>query len=304
MRSERSVQRLLAPVHVHVAIVVILLTALGVGGISWSGHAVDRLTDQVTPAALANTTLQRDMLVMQSSTQAWVQSGATGVLESARIGAARLEQSLEQIEQYVRGRPGLADLVAAQGAAIAAWRDYADDRIARPGGLGTYDASEYIEAERRFDEFERTHAVTTAAFNREVENAKNAASTRLTGTIGAMVLVGLGGLVLLRRAHRRLLGALEYPLRNLEDVAHRLAGDDTGVRAEVAGPREVQAVSIALNELANSHERALAVEEQLRSGQQALDSAKYDFVSNVSHELRTPLTTLGGYFELIQDEFE
>ena len=304
MQRERSVARLLAPVNVHVALVVVALTTLGVAGIAWSGHTVDRLTDQIAPVASANTAVQRDMLILQAGTQAWVQSGTAVVLGPARIAAARLEANQRRTAAYARSRPALAALVAAQDTAIAAWREYSDARTERPGGLGAYDPREYVEADRRFGEFERAHAATTAAFDQEIQRAKDAASNRLSGTVAAMVVVGLGGLVLLRRTRRRLLRALEHPLRNLEDVAHRLAGDDTGLRAELAGPREVRAVARALNELAASHERALAVEDRLRADQLALDSAKDDFVSNVSHELRTPLTTLNGYLELVQDEFE
>lgn len=304
MQEKRSVASLLAPVNVHVVVVVVVLAVLGIFGIVSTSRTVDRLIDEITPVAAANAAVQRDMLVLQSAMQAWVQSGQPVVLSPYRIGEARLEANLERLEEYAEAGSPLDALVAQQADAIARWRAYSKDRIARAGGLGTYDPREFSDAESRFDQFEQAHAATTAAFQREIETAQEAIRAMLTGTIAAMLVVGLAGLAILRRTRRRLLQALEIPLRDLEDVAHRIAENDTAARAEPTGPREVQAVAQALNDLAASHERALAVEERLRADQQALDSAKDDFVSNVSHELRTPLTTLNGYLEMVHDEFE
>lgn len=304
MQNERSVARLLVPVNVHIAVVLTLLAGLGLLGTLLTGRTVDRLTDQINPTAAANAAVQRDMLILQSGTQAWVQSGQRVVLSPYRIAAARLEPNLQRIDDYASPGSELDGLVAAQGEAIANWRAYSEELIAQPGGLGAYDPGEFVESNRRFETFERAHSATTAALNREIDDARDAVRAMLSATLAAMVVVALAGLVILRRTRRRLLHALALPLRDLESVAHRLADHDTSARAELVGPREVRAVAAALNDLAAAHERALAVEERLRTDQRALDSAKDDFVSNISHELRTPLTTLNGYLEMVHDEFE
>ncbi|WP_158305618.1 sensor histidine kinase [Nocardioides sp. JS614] len=304
MQHQGSVARLLAPVNVHLAVVVVVLAMLGIFGLMSSAHTVDRLTQETTPIAADNAAVQRDMLILQSSTHAWVQSGQRVVLTPYRIAEARLEARMERLEEYAEPGSDLDAAVDQQAEAVARWRAYSDARIARPGGMETYDSREFMDAKMLFDRFGLAHAATTAAFDREIDAAQHAARVVLTGTVAAMVVVGLTGLAILQYTRRRLLRALELPLRNLESVAHRLAENDTSARAEPVGPREVQAVTQALNTLAAAHERAVAVEERLRADQQALDSAKDDFVSNVSHELRTPLTTLNGYLEMVHDEFE
>lgn len=303
LQNTRSVARLLAPVNLHIAVAVVVLATLGVVGTVLTGRTVDRLIEETTPAAAANAAAQRDMLVLQSATQAWVQSGQSVVLTPYRIGEARLEANIERLGAYARPGSQLDILLSRQEEAIARWRALSQELISQPGGLGTYDGHDVADAESRFEEFERAHAATTAAFQHQVEAAHSRARAQLSGTLVAMLVVGVAALAILRRTRRRLQRAIELPLRNLEEVAHRLADNDTAVRAEPVGPREVQAVAQALNDLAAAHERALAVEERLTADQKALDSARNDFVSNVSHELRTPLSTLTGYLEMVHDEF-
>lgn len=304
MPGTRSVADLLNPVNVHVVVVLVVVVVLGVGGTVSSGRTVTRLTEEIAPIASSNATVQRDMLVLRSGTHAWVQSGQKAVLEPYRVGEARLAASLQRLKNYAEPGSELDALVTQQAAAIDSYRDYSRSRIARPGGLDTYDQLEFLDGERRFDEFAQAHTATTAAFEQQFDAAQNSARVVLWSTLAAMAVVGLLGLAFLRRTRRHLLEALELPLQNLELVAQQLTQHVTAARAELTGPREVQAVARALNGLAAAHESALAVEEQLRSDQSALDSAKEDFVSNVSHELRTPLTVLNGYLEMVRDEFE
>jgi two-component system, OmpR family, sensor kinase len=120
----------------------------------------------------------------------------------------------------------------------------------------------------------------------------------------AALAVGIVTAVVTSRQRRKLLGELSTPLLALERVVQRMARGDHEVRAEASGPKEVQAVAQALNDLADAQTRARAVEVWIQRELRTLDTAKDDFVANVSHELRTPLTTISGYLEMVAEEFE
>ena len=212
----------------------------------------------------------------------------------------------QQVRQYAAGDAELDLLVARQDAAAEAWlTDYAEVRVQRPGGPGTFDRSLFRTGIQRFAAFRDAHTQTLAAFDSRIREARDEAELRLRGTILAVVLLTLIGAWGVARARRRLDVEVAEPLKELEMVVQKMSGQDrAGTRAPVRGPREVRAVAEALNELAEAQARARAVENRIHDELRTLDTARDDFVSNVSHELRTPLTTISGYLELVAEEFE
>lgn len=93
------------------------------------------------------------------------------------------------------------------------------------------------------------------------------------------VIAALIGLLLARR--------LTQPLRAAADAAQRLGRGERNVALRATGPREVVAVTTALDEL----QQALAVSE----------GRTREFLLSISHELRTPLTAINGYAEALAD---
>ncbi|GAB4419515.1 MAG: hypothetical protein Kow00106_15740 [Anaerolineae bacterium] len=77
------------------------------------------------------------------------------------------------------------------------------------------------------------------------------------------------------------------PLRRMSLAARRIASGDYRQRVRVEGPREVQALARAFNDMA----------EQVAAAQQA----QRDFLANVSHDLRTPLTSIQGFSQAIAE---
>ncbi|GIV81268.1 MAG: hypothetical protein KatS3mg051_0622 [Anaerolineae bacterium] len=77
------------------------------------------------------------------------------------------------------------------------------------------------------------------------------------------------------------------PLRRMSVAARRIASGDYRQRVRVEGPREVQALARAFNDMA----------EQVAVTQQA----QRDFLANVSHDLRTPLTSIQGFSQAIAE---
>ncbi|MDO5028017.1 MAG: HAMP domain-containing sensor histidine kinase [Bacillota bacterium] len=71
------------------------------------------------------------------------------------------------------------------------------------------------------------------------------------------------------------------PLKNLNDVAVKIANGQFNVRSSVDSHDEIEQVSDSINYMA---------EELIKR-----DQLKNDFISSVSHELRTPLTSIKGW---------
>ncbi len=77
------------------------------------------------------------------------------------------------------------------------------------------------------------------------------------------------------------------PLRRVAGAAEAIARGETGTRAPVSGPTEVQALARSFNTMAG----------QVEAAQQS----QRDFVANVSHELKTPLTSIQGFSQALLD---
>ncbi|MEV0382278.1 HAMP domain-containing sensor histidine kinase [Nonomuraea sp. NPDC050643] len=106
----------------------------------------------------------------------------------------------------------------------------------------------------------------------------------------ALLLLGLGLVVLGIVLADRLALAVTRPVDGLARVSHRLAGGDLTARAEPGGPPEVRSVALALNHLAGRIDELLVAERES--------------VADLSHRLRTPLTGLRLDAESLRDPEE
>lgn len=108
----------------------------------------------------------------------------------------------------------------------------------------------------------------------------------------AVVLSGLGSL-LIAVAFGLLMGrALSAPLRSLAFTARRMSEGDLAARAEVGRRDEIGALAGQLNTMAANLETSF---QDLRSERDALRR----FIADASHELRTPVTALATFNELL-----
>ncbi|MFC7588678.1 sensor histidine kinase [Nonomuraea antimicrobica] len=106
----------------------------------------------------------------------------------------------------------------------------------------------------------------------------------------ALLVLGLGLVVLGIVLADRLALAVTRPVDGLARVSHRLAGGDLTARAEPGGPPEVRSVALALNQLAGRIDELLVAERES--------------VADLSHRLRTPLTGLRLDAESLRDPEE
>jgi signal transduction histidine kinase len=127
---------------------------------------------------------------------------------------------------------------------------------------------------------------TTAGGFALVTPADVAAATRqaLERRLLAAVLAGTVAAVLIGLLAARVVSA---PLRRTASLARAMSQGSRGLRAPVTGPREVAAVSAAVNDLADALQYS--------------ESRQRKFLTSVSHELRTPLAGISGQAQALAD---
>ena len=300
----RPVARVVSSVLTRVGLLGALATAVAVVGVVVSAISVTQLTDDLSPAAAANQAVYQDLTDMSAAAESWSSAGQPAAADDYRQATLRLSAHEQEVRSYADGDKSLEFVVRAQEEAAQIWiNGYAEPRMAAAGGVAAT-AKEARAGNAAFDTVRSAHLTSTQAFDSRVRAASDGVSLRLRGTVLAVLLVAIIAVVVMTRSRRRLLTELSTPLLALEKVVQRMARGDHDVRAASAGPKEVEAVAQALNDLADAQTRARSVEIWIQRELRTLDTAKDDFVANVSHELRTPLTTISGYLELVAEEFE
>lgn len=134
-------------------------------------------------------------------------------------------------------------------------------------------------------ESEIVGAATSSATTFSIMSLLRDYQMRLLGVIALFVIVTFVLAELLARW-------LSRPLRQLEVGATALAQGNYDSRVHPTGSREIRAVGIAFNTMADEVQRYVG---DLR----AEERRKSQFVSDVSHELRTPLTAIRGTAETL-----
>jgi two-component system sensor histidine kinase MtrB len=122
----------------------------------------------------------------------------------------------------------------------------------------------------------------------DVSERLNHLMTILAAAVAGSVVLGVAlGAFVVRSVVR--------PLRKVERAAKRIAAGEEGVRMPPTDVRELQDVTVSLNDMLDEQHAALTVlkEEEERAQR---------FVADVSHELRSPLAAMVPAAEVLQEE--
>lgn len=103
----------------------------------------------------------------------------------------------------------------------------------------------------------------------------------------AFILVGVGAIATAYLISIYLSRSITKPLKQLNEVAMKIAGGQLKVRSVVNTNDEIEQVSDSINFMAEE----LVKKEQIKA----------DFISSISHELRTPLTSIKGWAITLQN---
>ena len=298
-----SVRRLLQAFLALGVIAIALVGLLGTIATLSSSRTVNHMVDDLAPASLAGVAVRADMLQAGAAVRAFAMSGDQAQVAAYRAAVNRVSHTAEPLLRYLQSDVEVARRWQALSLAWEAWKTgYAEIRVKREGGPGTYDAKLYREGAVLFDRVQRTSAELNDALSKSSAEVRADTNARLNASLGLIAATALIGFLVLAIVGRWIARGVHTPLQDLQDTVARLrAGDDTA-RAATSGPAEISTLAEAVNELAEANTRARQVEHRVIQELRQIDTAKSEFVSNVSHELRTPLTIIDGYLELLDDE--
>ncbi len=105
--------------------------------------------------------------------------------------------------------------------------------------------------------------------------------------LGDLLLAGLAGVLFAAAVSFFVARSIVRPIRRVADATRALAADERHDPLPTGGSRELAALSVAFNQMA----------EQLAASREA----ERNFLLSVSHELKTPLTAIRGYAEGLAD---
>lgn len=101
-------------------------------------------------------------------------------------------------------------------------------------------------------------------------------------------------------AVRILVGRLMRPLRDLSETMSRAGAGESGLRADLTGPRDLADMAHAFNSMMNSLEEREAELRTARDSALRFAKLKSDFAATVSHEIRTPLNGVIGALDMLK----
>jgi CHASE3 domain sensor protein len=218
----------------------------------------------LSPTATANRAILQAMTDSQSSLRGYQLTRDPAILQPYREAQAPLAAALDSLDAASLGDPEMHRLAAAERATATAWID----DYARHAAAGPVPNSVEQTGNTAFEAFRTSNVDVSTALRTRSYAWLERASWIVLLTLIALVVVLIVGTVLSLVPAFRALRQIGPPLEALETTVDRIRSGDAGARADpTLGVREIQAVSLAVNELAAEHERRqLRDAEDIRVG--------------------------------------
>jgi signal transduction histidine kinase len=300
MRGPDGIRERVSVLLLSMVALVAVLAGAGTVGVTSLTEDVEVVVDNLRPAVYDNIAVRNDMAQAQAALRGWALSGDREFLQ--RFYASKIDAGMELADLSATLQDDtLAPYVRTQQDSAQEWFSFADEIAGRRPGM--VPAASLRDGQAAFDRFVESNDAVSLEVNGAIEARGEEARERARSVLVFVVSVSLLGLVVAVVLGSRFVRRVNGPLREMEKAVERLAAGDLGARVDADGPRELRSMARAVNALAEENQRAREMEEQVVAQLKALDRAKDEFVSTVSHELRTPLTSIGGYIELLEDDF-
>src|SRR3954470_15161261 len=191
-----TVRRLTAVVLTSAAVVMLLVGFIGAVAVHRSTQSVDRLSEQLAPAQVANVRFLVVMLDAENELRAYLISGEPAQLNEHRAALARVTAVRADLEEYARSHRVIATLVARQDVLASAWvTDFAEAAIAEGPKVAASDRALLAVGVRRFAALEAANRTIADRLQARVSAAHQEAQDRLDETVALIATVALIGAV-------------------------------------------------------------------------------------------------------------
>lgn len=278
--------------------------AIGIGTLIIGVRNVNELVNESQPLLERNSELLQLMTDAETSQRGYRLTGNARFLEPFVGAVAAFPQVSGSLSESLAEDAALDHLLQEQVERADAWLNgFALPLVERlqDDPSAADDPSISNTGKSRFDAFRTANNSARAEITARRDAAQREVHDATLAAGGVFVSVLAAGVVLGAVVARRTTDFVAHPLEQLRATIGRLSAGDLSARSSVEGPAETQAVSRAVNELADTNERFQAMQAETLRRMEELDQARADFVSSVSHELRTPLTSVTGYAEMLSD---
>jgi signal transduction histidine kinase len=297
------------------ALVVALVTALGVVAIVRLSDARKVVLDRNGPAVLAQLQLSAALVDEETGVRGYVLTGNPQFLSPYHAGRTAERLQLARLAQLLTGSDlaqARRDTALVRERASAWRRTYAEPAIAQVSrnGAAVVVQSREDAGRRRFDAVRLALTRQGASLGRVRSTGRSHfvhMANFLTATfvaIVALLVVGIAGTMVALRL------TITAPLRRLGRAVRRVARGEFDHRIDAGGPRDVVALAGDVDsmrrqivaELSSLREAHDQLDEQARA--LAISNSELEqFASVASHDLQEPLRKVASFCQLIEQRY-